>query len=924
MKKRVVLLFFILLLILAACRLIEEVQLEEATVEEGVSEEGVVAEEEAEEETVANEVGAECTVDADCIGLGEDLECTSGYCTAFAGTAGGGSGGGGGGGSSGGDDGAVSDSGAETEVTEGGACTDSDASNEPSTEGTVTYTSTDPLYLNDGELMDSTVEQTEEGTYVYAFTDSCEQSSYGPVLRKYSCGTESYETTIYYCDSCDSPLHCENVNAVTQVDTYTETDDGEDYATAGSVIKSTVLSDAEGSEIFSGVVETLTDTCISSGRHQGELREYFIDGDYWNYVFVDCTDEYGSDSTCEESACVEAAEIISEAPYLGVYTTSVKKSAYSWDDNATATIDAVEGIGANFYGYGAYDGDTSDPTQGFYWPNFLEFLEETKDTDVEVLAVVQEKHILSGTSRWGVSSSSSYDAWVDAHIAAAEEFSALAVDYPQFMGFTIDDFGGYPCSATHEIRDADCYTVDDVAAITAAAKISDPDFMFLPTIYYPQFGESLVPGYILGSPYGVQMVNGEYAAMTVTFALDFIPTEANLGFLHYDTNTYDGSYVLPVYKEVWVNGQLLYNDSVNGDEYVEYFNDNIVPYLLEGENEIVLRLYSGGVNFYHDKMWYIWDLSVEGTDFLWSNNETTFAVDASMTTYTNDKGDIVENTGRIVAKTNEEYLIDVDGVVAPYSVDQTFYSLENYTVLLESTEDALGDKPQIVVLYATFWGKEFDIAVLREQTETAASLTDGVLLWSYPLDLYFPDEGVYSQRDSPDSSYELFAYFPGQQQGIEGWYQTWTSNEQLSGTVEITVKDNWDGTYTPDYFVKKILGLETGELYYNDSITGAEGAETVSIDLGTEPVTFVISVEETDGVGNAPAEVYFHVVDADGNTLDKDAWTFDSGTTYQNRRDVYEELADAFKDIVAVRFAAPKVENGFFVSVVEFLKRLFA
>ena len=253
MKKRVVLLFFILLLILAACRLIEEVQLEEATVEEGVSEEGVVAEEEAEEETVANEVGTECIVDADCIGLGEDLECTSGYCTAFAGTAGGGSGGGGGGGSSGGDDGAVSDSGAEIEVTEGGACTDSDASNDPSTEGTVTYTSTDPLYLNDGELMDSTVEQTEEGTYVYAFTDSCEQSSYGPVLRRYSCGTESYETTIYYCDSCDSPLHCENVNAVTQVDTYTETDDGEDYATAGSVIKSTVLSYAEGSEIFSCV-----------------------------------------------------------------------------------------------------------------------------------------------------------------------------------------------------------------------------------------------------------------------------------------------------------------------------------------------------------------------------------------------------------------------------------------------------------------------------------------------------------------------------------------------------------------------------------------------------------------------------------------------------------------------------------------------
>lgn len=632
--------------------------------------------------------------------------------------------------------------------------------------------------------------------------------------------------------------------------------------------------------------------------------------------------ESSTEETVAEEEGVETEEVpVAEEniPLLGVYSTSIKKSAYSWRENVTATIDGVENIGANLYGYSAWDRDAE-----FFWPNFLEFLEETKGTNVKILAVVPEKHIISGSSRWGVTSSSSYDAWVDAHVAAAEEFSALAVDYPQFKGFTIDDFGGYPCSATHEIRDADCYTVDDVAAITAAAHTSDADFMFLPTIYYPQFGESLVPGYILGSPYGVQMVDGEHAAMTITFDIDSVPTEVNLSFLHYDTNTDESSYVLPVYKEVWVNNNRLMSDSVNGDEYVEYFNDNIAPYLQEGENEIVLRLYSGGVNFYNDKMWYIWDFSVDGTDFSWKNNETTFSVEASTALYTNNKGDVVENTGRIVAKTNDEYLIDVDGVVAPYRIEQTYYSLENYTTLLESAKNNFGDMPQIVVLYAMFWGEEFDTSILREQTETAASLTDGVLFWSYPLDLYALEEGVYSQRDSPDASYELFAYFPGQQQGIEGWYQTFSSKEPLTGTVEITVKDNWDGTYTPDYFVKKISALETGELYYNDSITGAEGAETVLINLGTEPVTLVLSVEETDGVGNAPAEVYFHVVDNTGNTIDNDAWAFESGTTYQNRHDVYEVLADTFQDINAVRFTAPEVEQGFFARVWEFLRELFS
>lgn len=728
--------------------------------------------------------------------------------------------------------------------------------------------------------------------------------------------------------------------------TCSDTDSGIDYKTKGT--------------ISGGTWKTTGKTYaykIDSCNVKGQLQEGFCpDSKHGFYVFKYCNQVVGTGYICYDGACALDSDsdgvpdtldtcagyddkedtdgdgipdgCEKEVPLLGVYATSIKVSSVSSDENVTATIDAVEGISGNLYGYSAWDGDTSDPTKGFYWPNFLEFLDETEGTDTNIIAVVSEKHNLGSSQslRWGATGCNDcaewdVDEWTDSLVDAAKEFSALSATYPNLIGFTVDDFGGYPCSATHEIRDADCYAVDDVAAITAAAKTSNPDFKFLPTIYYPQLGESIVPGYIFGSPYGVQMINGEYAAMTLTFSLDTVPSEADLSFLHYDT--YLADYELPVYKEVLVNGVSLYDDSVNGDDYVEYFTNDIVPYLQKGENEIVLRLSSGGANFYQDKMWYIWNLAliVDGKSVSW---DIAYDVYASAEEYVNDKGDTVNNSGRIVAKSNAEYIIDIDGVLAPYEVDQDHYSLENYTVLLEATEEALGDKPQIVVHYPAFWGKDFDASILREQVETAASLTHGVLLFAHQLYLYFPQEGVFVQRESDDTSYALLSYFPGYQLGVEGWYQTWTSKEKLSGTVTVTVKDNWDGTYTPDYFVKKISVLETGDLYYNDSVNDNEGVETLSLNLGIDPVTLVLSVVETDGVGNAPTKVYFDVVGADGNTLDTDAWNFESGTTYDNLKEVYTELADAYQDISGTpKFAAPEVEQGFFERIGEFLKRFF-
>lgn len=587
--------------------------------------------------------------------------------------------------------------------------------------------------------------------------------------------------------------------------------------------------------------------------------------------------------TVQEEAASGPEETTSTitAKYLGSYASKIKISGpeASHKDDIAAILQTVASSGQNFYGYACHDGTIGDDTSGFYWPHFLELVQKT--TSTSLFCVRGEKH-------FGLGDRSDYD-WAE----AGEELSALSAKYPGLVGYNIDDFGGYDCSEDTTQLGSSCYTATQVKEFTDAAKTSNADFKLWPTIYFHQLGRTVVPGYILGTVYGVQMTKNEYAAVTLTFSLDSLPMTAELSFFYADTESGKDAVNIHEFKSVEVNGVSLVNATLAGNQYVEQYKGDIAPYLKTGENTITFKMYADSqINVYHHKLLYIWDVSLklDGTDF--STWDVAYDKNESAINYTNHKGETINNVGRVVAMSNDEYSIvnSIDGIFVPFTQDQFFYNADTYADLLTSTKKALGDKDLIVVLYGEMWGYSIEPGVLKEQIEIASQIADGVVIWNYPLQLGAATGGIFSQRESAKAGYPIRFFWPMYQLGVEGYYQKWTTKKELSGTVTVKITDSFTTDSTTGYFTKKVA--VGGVSHYEDTIPGSDDEElTLTLDTASK---VVLSVTETDGVGNMSVDVYFSVVDADGNELMADDFDFESGTSNTQSSENYSAVKDLF------------------------------
>ncbi|MBI4411234.1 MAG: hypothetical protein HY541_01970 [Deltaproteobacteria bacterium] len=594
-----------------------------------------------------------------------------------------------------------------------------------------------------------------------------------------------------------------------------------------------------------------------------------------------------ADSKTTSETTTDATSTIT-AKYFGSYVGKIKVSGEipSDDDDIPAIVSAVSEAKQNLYGYAAHDGALGDDTKGFYWPNFLELLKETKNMETKVFAVLGEKHFETG-NRWN------YD-WA----AAGADLGTLSAAYPNLAGFNVDDFGGYDCSEDTTQLEKTCYAASDIKKMTDAGKTANANFKFWPTIYFYQIPRTICPSYILGSEYGVQMTKEEYGAVKLTFSLDTAPATAVLSFLYTDTETGEDAVNAHEFKGVEVNGNSLVNATLAGNQYVERFSDDIAKYLKAGENEIVFKMYvDSPVNIYHRKLVYFWDikLAVDGKEV--ADWKETFDKHESDSSYPNHKALMINNKGRIIAKSNKNYLIadSIDGLFVPLTHNQSFYSAETYKELLSSTKACLGDKDLMAVLYGEMWGYDIKPEVLKEQIEVAAGIADGVVIWNYPLAMGAAAKGIFSQKKSYKSGYAIRSYWPSYQLGVEGYYQRWITKKELTGTVTVKITDSMTGDAGVDYFVKKVEAV--GTTYYEDGIPGDEGEEAVSVALGETPAYLVLSVVETEGVGNMSASVFFNVTGADGKELTADDFDFKSSTTHTQSQDNYEAVRDAFSSL---------------------------
>jgi hypothetical protein len=283
---------------------------------------------------------------------------------------------------------------------------------------------------------------------------------------------------------------------------------------------------------------------------------------------------------------------------------------------------------------------------------------------------------------------------------------------------------------------------------------------------------------------------------------------------------------------------------------------------------------------------------------------------------------------RLIATPNDAYLINdlVDGIVAPFFNTQTYAS----TTTVACAQCASGSYPPfsfdpgvysdlvraakqqfsggtLMVLHLGADGEggpPLDLDVLELQTGIAAGIADYTGFWEMPLGVRFlkdqlgvfaepqPTSGDYfafdGDGDGTNELYRFEAYFPGNQDNLNGWYQAWVSNTNLAGRrLTITVSSTDESSAG----MLRMIYAGTNTYHLADLSSGA-GKTSVTFSVGSDPVVMAM---ESSGSWHLDARVYFQVVDADDGTEygpDTGYWTFVSGVdsnivgTYERERDV--------------------------------------
>jgi hypothetical protein len=561
--------------------------------------------------------------------------------------------------------------------------------------------------------------------------------------------------------------------------------------------------------------------------------------------------------------------------------------------NDALTIQAINNCGQNTIGIRADDGELSS-TGSYYWDAFLTHLEATKDTAIKTIAVIRER-ALQGSgiiNRWGVVGGSkgdtvtrSSDAVATAGwVAAATELSNLSIVYPNLIGFTIDDFG--------PVGDAyyDGYSLAQISSITAAGNIINANFKFLPTHYYQRILKNVIPGFMIGSTYGQAMNAGEYVACDYSFDIvGSVPSSAVLSFLNFDNNEEDSDYSDRIRKKLFVNGNLIFDESVRLNNFIEKFSESIVSNLLVGQNIIRFEIVpTSDTNEYHRKVWYISSPELVLDDIDISDSLTqTFDY---LLTYANAPDIVTYPGAKVIHKTNADglYMNSVDGVFAVYSIGYPSMAAELAQEYKNNGTNTLIHVQQGFLFLQDIVGSE-----IVNKFTSVRNIADGLMVWNYPLGLDTTTEGIFANRLSNNVNYPIVAVYPSKQPGLRGFYQKWTTNDQYTGNITFNIKDNKNIGGSKDYFIKKVL-TSSGTVLYNASIVSDDNAVyTQTVDVGQNPVNIIFEFIETDSVGDYYVEVYFNL-NAGGNDLVNSDFSYEGSVSEQAVQELFDNVKTYF------------------------------
>jgi hypothetical protein len=563
------------------------------------------------------------------------------------------------------------------------------------------------------------------------------------------------------------------------------------------------------------------------------------------------------------------------------------------------TIDALIATGQTLYGFPADDG-TAGNIDGYWWPQFLELLQKTVNTNIKIFAIVKDRHLYVGANRWGVvgaklrvdrsTDAASANGWA----AAATELSAISATYPHLVGFTIDDFG--------PVYDPywGGYSAPEILAITVAAKSSNNSFKFWPTQYFSQMLKQVVPSTAIGITKYMPMSKDEYVATEYSFNIVNVPTTAVLSFLMNDGNKdSDPDPSTPTTqwerldKIISVNGTAISTTNSSGFQFVEIFEQDIVSNIHVGTNVIRIEVKANKniTNDYFDKLLYVEDpkILIDGV--------TVPTMVQSFDRLPLYDGENMGHSGSVITRdaSGHTYADQVDGFFAVYSNNSTFDN--RVLTLVQKYKAVIGDKE----LHYVDQGYLYDLSPPISSTSivnkmmTVSGHCTSLLVWNWPIDLYDQTAGVFSQKDlwtMPDGS--MHFRWPRYHATVPGIVQTWTTIAQYSGTAPVKVKDNYTDTGT--YFQKRIF-TSAGTTLYIDSTADAEAAadtaESFNIIIGPTPVNISFEVSEIGSVGDLTQVIEFGI-QIDGIWLEQSDFTFVSTTNNVTLISAYQDIVDYF------------------------------
>ena len=515
------------------------------------------------------------------------------------------------------------------------------------------------------------------------------------------------------------------------------------------------------------------------------------------------------------------------------------------DADLEALVESLVTTGQNLYG------QTTTTSQD--WADLETLLAVSAGTDLEVFA-----YFGSDPCSWeGPGGAWQVDGNPNDSCSLSEEeailndaFAAVAVlglDYSNLVGFSIDDFA---TSVQSALKPTGQVSTSDFALAVNNAKALNPDLQFWPVVYYKYLGMHFADGYTVGAGYGTSFPTGSSVALTLHFNEPVVGAssdpEIRLRFAESDVvGTPSAAYAGLVYKEVVIDGTTVLSTDLVDNDYLDLFDEDISCYLTPGSAHTVeFRVRADGSlgnqpNSPLVKLMFLWgiELEVSGED-LFAGGRAYLSSPTSLP------------AGHI-SGSNAPYSLEgvIDGVVAFYHASTRMYDETGYRTLVEMADNFVGSKTFLAAHYSgagTNWSYGYDPSDTAEMLTLDARVADGLIVWNLPNAIAGLDEqlGVFHERQSHSSSFDLMAFWPSHQVAYPGWFQRWDS-PSLGGSATVRLYDR-DDRYM---VVRFLLNGDPDQVLYEDSTGGTFCSASTSSPVPCPGVDSGLSCELTcDGL----------------------------------------------------------------------------